>query len=62
MFILYFSRGIESLAGTLDDNEEERRSFQMANSSKPAELAARVFWLAMTGIAVQIAIIVLLIY
>ena len=34
----------------------------MLTNYEPEELAARVFWLAMAGIAAQIAVIVLLIY
>jgi len=34
----------------------------MANNYKPEELAARVFWLSLAGIAAQISLIILLIY
>lgn len=45
-----------------DCNRSLRRRETMAKAYEPDDLARRVFLLAMAGITVQIAIIVLLIY
>ena len=49
-------------ARDLIHGDHQQKEYSVAKSYDPEELAKRVFYLAMIGFSVQIAIIVLLVY